>query len=443
MSNLVLQYMRLKSSHWFNSAVSLSLFTSIAMFLLVMRYIGGFIIAVILTALYLAPAASAQSPNLVPVIIGLKKDVKPEALLKYGVKLKEVYELIPAVSALVPEDLIPVIKRDPGVRYVVRDAEVRALEIQWGVERIKAPEAWEIGGTTGDGLVEVAVIDTGINFWHSDLSQNIEWGICLLWFIRSTNPWLWNDYNGHGTHVAGIVAATLNGVGVAGVAPSVKLYAIKALNFLGMGTVSDIIEGIEWAIRGPDGVIDSDGDGVVAGDPDDDAAEVINMSLGTSEDVPALHEAIIAAKNYGVIVVAAAGNSGDGDPTTDNVTYPGRYPEVIAVAATDINDQVPTWSSDGEEVDVAAPGVDIYSTWTWNSYRSASGTSMATPHVAGVVALMQAVRLKNGKPILTFEEVYYILTSTADDILEPGWDRWSGFGIVRADKCVEEALNAP
>lgn len=194
----------------------------------------------------------------------------------------------------------------------------------------------------GDGEIEVAIIDTGIDKDHPDLASNIKWGISVLHGKIGNN---FVDRNRHGTHVAGTIAALDNDIGVVGVAPSVELYIIKALDNGGKGSWSDLVIAIDQAVKGPDGVIDSDGDGVVVGDPDDDAPEVISMSLGGSSAPPELHDVITAAYNYGVVIVAAAGNEGAPTPS-----YPAAYPEVIAVGAIDSSGNVPSWSNRQPEV---------------------------------------------------------------------------------------------
>ncbi|RLF75793.1 peptidase S8, partial [Thermococci archaeon] len=222
---------------------------------------------------------------------------------------------------------------------------------------------------------------------------------------------------------------------------AVEIYAVRVLDASGRGSYSDIILGIEQALLGPDGVLDSDGDGIIVGDPEDDAAEVISMSLGGSSDVQSFHDAITEAYTYGVVIVAASGNDGASSPS-----YPAAYPEVIAIGATDINDQVPWWSNRG--VEVSAPGVDILSTYPDDTYETLSGTSMATPHVSGVVALIQAAYYnKYGHilPVGTFDDlttstVRGILHVTADDLNSDGWDAYYGYGIVRADLAVQAAI---
>lgn len=258
----------------------------------------------------------------------------------------------------------------PGVLRVEDDLVVRAIGkprppqpaqvLPWGVDRIDAEQAWSASEpATGSG-VRVAVLDTGIDLSHPDLEANIAGG------YNAVNPRKKpSDGNGHGTHVAGTIAAANNTVGVVGAAPAARLYAVKVLGDNGFGWLSDIIEGIDWSIR--------------------NGMQVINMSLGSSADSQSFHDAVTAAYNAGITVVAAAGNDG---PTDNTVNYPARYPEVIAVAAMDRADSLASFSSRGPEVDLAAPGVDIYSTYKGGSYATMSGTSMAAPHVAGTAALI-------------------------------------------------------
>jgi subtilisin family serine protease len=305
--------------------------------------------------------------------------------------------------------------------------------IPCGINRIYAPDAWSV--STGIG-VQIAVLDTGVDKNHVDLHANVVWGIGVVRNKESTDYKDWKDVNGHGTHVAGTIAAINNEIGVIGVGYNIEIYAIKVLSNGGFGYWEDLAEGIWWAIKGPDGIIDSDGDGMVAGDPDDDAAEVISMSLGGSiEPSPetGVYDAIVAAYNYGIVVVAAAGNAGE-----QGVTYPAKWSEVVAVAATDENDNVPYWSSKGPEVELAAPGVRVLSTYRNSWYAYGSGTSMACPHVSGTVGLMISKILAEGRTYAV-EEIRGILQNTADDIGSPGWDEASGHGVVRVDKAVAAA----
>ncbi|KPU62322.1 peptidase S8 [Thermococcus sp. EP1] len=387
----------------------------------------------------------------VRVIVTVDREFNESFIFALGGNVVAKGRIFPIVVVDLPSRAVERLKNVKGVIRVEYDAEVHILkgkppgvgkpkppqppqEIPWGISRVKALDAWSISDGSSGGVIEVAILDTGIDYDHPDLAANLAWGVSVLRGKVSTKPKDYRDQNGHGTHVAGTVAALNNEIGVVGVAPSVEIYAIRVLGPSGSGSYSDIILGIEQALLGPDGILDSDGDGIIVGDPDDDAAEVISMSLGGSSDVESFHDAINWAYSWGVIIVAASGNDGASSPS-----YPAAYPEVIAVGATDINDQVPWWSNRG--VEVSAPGVDILSTYPDDSYATLSGTSMATPHVSGVVALVQAAHYNKYGTVLSVEAVREILHTTAEDHGLLGWDPYYGYGIVRADLAVQAAIN--
>ena len=303
-----------------------------------------------------------------------------------------------------------VLRIDPDVEvYALENVRIKGVKPQpsqtltWNIDRVDAEISWGI--STGDP-VKVGVIDTGIDLKHPDLQANIKGGYNAINPLKSPN-----DDNGHGTHVAGIIAALNNSIGVVGVGPNIDLYAIKVLNASGSGYLSDVIDGIEWVINQKN---------TQGGD------WVINMSLGTSQDVGSFHDAIVRAYNAGVVIVAAAGNSGGA------VSFPAAYPEVIAVSATDDTNQIASWSSRGPEVDLAAPGVNIYSTYKGQSYATLSGTSMAAPHVTGAAALIIDTKKcdLNSDGICTPAEVQQRLEQTAIDLGDPGKDNLYGSGLV-------------
>jgi PKD repeat protein len=190
------------------------------------------------------------------------------------------------------------------------------------------------------------------------------------------------------------------------------LYGVKVLDRRGSGYVSDIIAGIEWAVE--------------------NGADIISMSLGTTSDVQSFHEACDVAWNNGVLLVAAAGNEG-GSP----VIYPAAYSSVIAVSATNSDDNLASFSSTGPEVELAAPGVNIYSTYENGEYRTLSGTSMSCPHVTGTAALVIASGISGAAA------VRQQLTNTAEDIGAAGWDSWYGYGLVDADEAAPSTNEPP
>lgn len=289
--------------------------------------------------------------------------------------------------------------------------------LEWGIDRIDAELAWSTSQGTG---VKVAVIDTGIDQDHPDLINNLVGGVNFVskpWW-KPADPNNWDDDNGHGSHVAGIIAAVDNTIGVVGVAPQAKLYAVKVLDRNGSGYVSDVIDGITWAVM--------------------ENMQVINMSLGTATNVQALHDAVDAAYEAGLALVAAAGNNGDGNALTNEVVYPAKYASVIAAGATAQDDSSPSWSAEGTEVELAAPGVEIRSTWNNGDYRTISGTSMASPHVAGTIALLLSM------PVGSWDvdsdgfwdpvEVRVNLQTVSDDLGPAGFDNFYGYGLVDAEE---------
>ena len=296
------------------------------------------------------------------------------------------------------------------------DAPVKALGTddpyrsqQWDLTKINVAAA--NARTTGTG-VTVAVIDTGVDAAHPDLAGQVLPGAD---FVTDTTG-VSSDPNGHGTHVAGTIAAlTGNGVGVASVAPGVKILPVRVLDANGSGYMSDAATGIVWAA--------------------DHGANVINMSLGATAQVEAVTNAISYARSKGVTVVAAAGNSRtSGSPTS----WPAADPGVIAVAATDSADQVAYYSNQGSYVDVAAPGSSILSTYPTakGSYATLQGTSMASPHAAAVAALLKAYN-----PSLTPDQVEKAMESTAADLGTAGKD--TDFGYGRIDAAAALAAVAP
>ena len=278
--------------------------------------------------------------------------------------------------------------------------------VDWSLTQFQIPELWK--KTTGKG-VKIAVLDTGCAMMHPDLKDQI---LDAADFTGSKiGP---GDTNGHGTHCSGVIAAKKNGVGVVGVAPDAKLLIGKVLNDVGAGTAKTITEGIRWAVS--------------------KKANIISMSFGSPSSDPSIKAAIEYAASKNVLMIAAAGNEGPG-PTT--VGYPARYPSVLAVAAIGPNNKVAKFSSRGPEVDIAAPGVDILSTYPPKNYAKLSGTSMATPFVAGVIALLLAYELKKGtKRVKSCEDLINIVKDTAFDAGEAGFDNEYGWGLINPNRLI-------
>lgn len=229
-------------------------------------------------------------------------------------------------------------------------------ETPWGITKVAAPAAWKTSRGAG---VKLVVIDTGIDMKHPDLAANIKGGWNAI-----TKGEDFNDDNGHGSHVSGTIAGVDDDKGVVGVAPKVDLYGVKVLDAEGSGTFDDVIAGMQWAV--------------------DNKMEIASMSLGASQGNQALTDMVAAMTKAGVILIAAAGNSGG------SVGFPAACPGAIAIAASDSKDKLASFSSRGPEVAVIAPGVDVKSTYMNGGYDTLSGTSMATPHVSGLTALYVA-----------------------------------------------------
>jgi len=316
-----------------------------------------------------------------------------------GFTAKHTYgTVLQGFAATLTQDQLNKLKTNPDVAYIEPNRTVHAVgqTVPWGINRVNAPAAHS-RGVKGSGA-KVGVIDTGIDYTHSDLASNYKGGYD---FVNNDNDP--KDDNGHGTHVSGTIAALDNSIGVIGVAPSAGLYGIKVLDRNGSGTFADVIAGIDWATS--------------------NGMDVVNMSLGASVGSSGLKTACDNAYNSGVLVVAAAGNDYGGP-----VSYPAKYSSVVAVSATTSNDQLAYFSNYGNEVEFGAPGDNIYSTYKGDKYATMSGTSMATPHVAGVGALVWSTGSYNSASSVRSQ-----MQSTAMDIGPNGKDIYFGYGIPDAD----------
>jgi len=316
---------------------------------------------------------------------------------------------IPAEAAAALERTL---ETDPSVGYVEVDATAHATlepddpfygpSTEWGLALIGAPAAWDTS-TGGDGPI-LAVVDTGVDATHPDLEGRVLPGIDL---VNGDNDA--SDDNGHGTHVAGIMAATgNNGIGGAGVCWGCRILPVKALNAAGSGAYSTLASGITWAA--------------------DHGARVINLSLGGPSDSVTLRAAVTYARSHGAIVVAAAGNNG-----VTSRFYPAGIDEVIAVGAADSSDDRYDFSDFGTDwVDVAAPGC-TESTWPGGGYESLCGTSMATPFVTGSLGLLMAAA-----PGATSAEVEAALDGTAG----PEGTTWTTHGAIHLDHALATLLTS-
>jgi major intracellular serine protease len=301
-------------------------------------------------------------------------------------------------------------KRMKLIPFTVESIEANAEVLPYGIKQIDAPSVWATG-EKGQGIV-VAILDTGIDTTHPDLQGRIIDGRN---FTDDGSPEDFTDRNGHGTHVAGIIGASEEGSGVIGVAPEVKFLIVKVLGADGSGSYEGIINGIDFATNW----VGANGEKV----------RVMNMSLGGSEDVPEMYQAILRAVAKGIVVCCASGNEGDSDESTSEFGYPGYYNECIEVSASDENFQLAYFSNNNKQVDVIAPGVNVLSTYMNGQYAKLSGTSMATPHVTGAVALLINMGEKQFERTLTESEIYACLVKNTVPL---GFRSSSeGHGLVR------------
>ncbi len=268
--------------------------------------------------------------------------------------------------------------------------------------------------------VQVAIIDTGIDALHPDLLGAVTWEV-------STVPYEGvQDFVGHGTHLAGTIGARDNDFGIVGINPNAEIYSIKAFNSSQIAEWDWVENAIYLAVQGPDGIVGTEDD-----------ADIISMSFDSLGEVPpaSLHDAIKFAYQHGTVLVAAAGNQGDGNPYNDDgTTWPAAYPEVIAVGGTGIFNELLSFSQTGPSIELSAPGTFIVSTFLNNQYLIAAGTSMAVAHATGVISLLlsEGYSLPIGtQSDLTPTTLRGLLHATALELGPAGYDYGYGHGLVQ------------
>ena len=348
---------------------------------------------------YNSPTVAAMFDN--TYIYTFSSTANPTALLAD-------YNAMDAIEYIEPNYIYSAFK-------VPNDTEYGSM---WGMKIINAEAAWE--QSTGLATVKAAVVDTGVETTHSDLKANVLKSEGIGAGCSSGN-----DTGNHGSHVAGTIGAVGNNAkGVVGVNWTVSISGYAVLCAGGSGSIADIAAGINKAVA--------------------DGNKVVNLSLGGPGDSTTLHNAIINAKRTGTTVAVAAGNcwnqpqSGkcpDNDPAkrgSSDYTYPAAYPEAITVAATTSTDESASFSNRGNSVDIAAPGYQIKSSWPPDTYNTISGTSMATPHVAGAIALLLSI-----DATLTPDQIQNALQCTAKDLGAAGWDTTFGHGRLDLKAAVD------
>ncbi|HZG84672.1 S8 family peptidase [Paenibacillus sp.] len=356
------------------------------------------------------------------VVVKFKKPPSPDdiARMKAETKAVSVKQLGPAFvfdsRQMTTAQLMDYFKKrdieyvEPHYMYVTNETSAAEPNdelygrYQWNLPIIETPAGWTL--SKGNAEVVVGVIDTGVALSHPDLKEHIVEGYNV---VEPASPP--EDDVGHGTHVAGVVSAlTDNGQGVAGMTWYNKIMPVKVLDSTGMGSTYSVAEGIIWAT--------------------DHGAKVINMSLGNYASAEFLHDAIRYAFDRDVVLIAATGNDNTSDPG-----FPAAYPEVFAVSATNQDREKATFSNYGDYVDVVAPGENIASTYTDNQYAALSGTSMASPHVAALAAL-----IRSANPALKNTQVYDIMRKSVDDLGTPGRDPYYGYGQINVSRALQLAV---
>ncbi|MFH0750650.1 MAG: S8 family serine peptidase, partial [Chloroflexota bacterium] len=411
------------------------------------RYLALVATAMLITTLVPAPVLGASTER---VHVLIRFTTSPTAadvagLKGLGADVTRRFRIVPAVAATVPEAALAAISRNPRIAVVEPDSLLYALEYRsthdWGVARVRADEVHETGNLGAE--VRVAVIDSGIDCDHVEL---MAFGHCEHFWNYVANSDDADDDYGHGTHVAGTIVASLHGTpaGVVGVAPEATVVAYKTLDADGVGAWSRTIAAIDDIVS--DGTID-----------------IVNLSIGRGDYSSTAEFAMQRAYEAGILLVAAAGNSGNCRGMNDSVSYPALFASVIAVAAIDSVNQRPCWSSTGDAVELSAPGVSVFSTWPSDMsvshldpqpvcedldgdgeddtcyYKFGSGTSMSAPHVAGVAALVLAADLLDDDVLNDDDGDYGVanelrlrLAATAFDLGTPGRDPQYGYGLVNA-----------
>jgi hypothetical protein len=362
---------------------------------------------------------------------------KPNATLieSHQGKVSYIFDTIPVIAANLSSQALRLLSNESQIEYI-EDIPVETVlgqNVPWNINSVGATTAHSFSRGTG---VKIAVLDTGIDYNHPDLSENYKGG----WDFINNDPDPYDDHeekiyfppwipfwpswivisHSHGTHVSGIIGARDNEIGVVGVAPEAELYAVKVLNEKGYSMISSVGEGIEWAIK--------------------NNMDVIHMSLGADYPSDTRRRLCDEAYTRGILIVAAAGNNWGG-----HVDYPAAFPSVIAVASYDVLLHRSHFTSVGPEVELSAPGATLLTSLGYvgilstirvaidseDPYGRMCGTSMAAPHVTGAAALVWSKA-----PWLTNDDVRRILARTAMDWGPSGRDEIYGYGLLSADDAV-------
>ncbi|MFL0581130.1 S8 family serine peptidase [Solibacillus silvestris] len=375
----------------------------------------------ILPVICLPAAEASLTKSEESFIVKYHSEASKQLIIQQADAVMEEFEYLPMLTIKISNEQLKNLKYEGHIEFYEENqqftlqnqfkvANLSSAELErWNLKAMDLQNSWS-HGYTGKG-VKIAIIDSGVAN-HSDLT--IAGG-------RSFVGESYDDDHGHGTHVAGIISGKHNGVGVAGVAPNAEVYAVKAIKSDGVGDVRVVLQAIDWAI--------------------DNHMDIINLSFGDLEYAQSLHEGIKKASEHGLLIVAASGNEGNDNGTGNTINYPARHEEVISVAAINRYFKRSLFSGTGDTNDFAAPGEEIYSTYLNGQYATYNGTSMATPHITGMLAL-----LMEQYPYATPTELREGLRYITDDLGDAGFDTLYGYGLPKFRlpdvRVVEEVLNS-
>jgi subtilisin len=375
-----------------------------------------YVIFPLITVMLLAAVFAHTSPYIAVIVSFAEGRYNPAVVGAAGGKVVEEFKDMGMLYAVVPPSAFASLAQNQAVEFVETDRQFEIAQAttseyseSWALEDIGAEPAHS-SNYTGKG-VKIAMLDTGIDYNHPEFAPNYKGGYD---FINSDNDPM--DDNGHGTHVAGILAAAKDGKGIVGAAPEAEIYAIKVSDSRGKGSFSGLVKGINWSIE--------------------NGMDIVTMSITGEGGSRALAKAVETAYNqHGLVLVAAVGN-GSGD-----VLYPAAYPQVIGVGSVTKDNTLSSFSLTGSEVELVAPGSGIKSAAVGGEYRLSSGTSMATPLVTGVLALLlgsdekawKDTGMVDGDGAWTNDELREVLRGTAKDLGDNGKDDLFGYGLLNLD----------
>ncbi|MEW6605563.1 MAG: S8 family peptidase [Thermoproteota archaeon] len=375
-----------------------------------------YIIIPIIIAMLVIPSFVYLSPQVIVIVSFAKGSYDPSLIEATGGSIIKELKNMGMIHASLPANALTSFAQNPAIEFIENDGRFKIAQIStseysesWALVDIGAEPAHSLD-YTGRGI-KIALLDTGIDYNHPELAPNYKGGYD---FINNDNDPM--DDNGHGTHVAGILAAARDGKGIVGIAPEAEIYAVKVSDKKGSGSFSSLAKGINWAIEND--------------------IDIVTMSITGNGGSRALAKAVQTAYDeYGLVMVAAVGN-GKGD-----VLYPAAYEQVIGVGSVTKENKLSSFSRTGSEVELVAPGSGIKSAAIGGSYRLSSGTSMATPLVTGAVALLLGsdenvwtdTGIVNGDGEWTNNELREVLRNTAKDLGEEGKDDLFGYGLLNLD----------